>query len=139
MRRHNLRHLPRKRLRRMDLRPGEAILIGVRVGWATRLLARIVGEGPPEFGQWSGRNFRRDDPTGRPLRKNSTTCGRGGLVGADTLGRKSFVGQVLSWSRLLYDQERALAELSRMAHAWTLFILINLYRDNPYSLQWCRS
>jgi len=35
------------------------------------------------------------------------------------------------------DQERALAELFRvMAPHGRLFILINLYKDNPYSLQW---
>ena len=35
------------------------------------------------------------------------------------------------------DQDRALAELFRvMAPRGRLFILINLYRDNQYSLQW---
>ena len=35
------------------------------------------------------------------------------------------------------DQDRALAELFRvMAPHGRLFILINLYKDNPYSLQW---
>ncbi len=35
------------------------------------------------------------------------------------------------------DQDRALMELFRvMAPRGRLFILINLYRDNPYSLQW---
>jgi ubiquinone/menaquinone biosynthesis C-methylase UbiE len=35
------------------------------------------------------------------------------------------------------DQDRALAELFRvMAPRGRMFILINLYRDNPYSLQW---
>ena len=35
------------------------------------------------------------------------------------------------------DQDRALAELFRvLAPHGRLFILINLYKDNPYSLQW---
>jgi len=35
------------------------------------------------------------------------------------------------------DQDRALSELFRvMAPHGKLFILINLYKDNPYSLQW---
>jgi ubiquinone/menaquinone biosynthesis C-methylase UbiE len=35
------------------------------------------------------------------------------------------------------DQDRALMELFRvMAPRGKLFILINLYKDNPYSLQW---
>jgi len=37
----------------------------------------------------------------------------------------------------LKDQDRALAELFRvMAPHGRLFILINLYKDNPYALQW---
>src|SRR6266498_2364368 len=44
-----------KTLRRMDLRPGERILdLGCGSGWATRLLARMVGEGPQGFGQVVG-------------------------------------------------------------------------------------
>jgi len=35
------------------------------------------------------------------------------------------------------DQDRALAELFRvMAPRGRMFLLINLYKDNPYSLQW---
>ncbi len=44
-----------KTLRRMDLRPGERVLdLGCGSGWATRLLARLVGEGPSGFGQVVG-------------------------------------------------------------------------------------
>ena len=39
----------------MDLRPGERVLdLGCGSGWATRLLARLVGEGPQGFGQVVG-------------------------------------------------------------------------------------
>src|SRR5260370_14433578 len=41
-----------KTIRLMNLRPGERILdLGCGSGWATRLLARLVGEGPQRFGQ----------------------------------------------------------------------------------------
>src|SRR5882672_5454500 len=44
-----------KTIRKMELRPGERILdLGCGSGWATRLLARLVGEGPDGFGQVVG-------------------------------------------------------------------------------------
>ena len=44
-----------KTIRLMDLRPGERVLdLGCGSGWATRLLARLVGEGPEGFGQVVG-------------------------------------------------------------------------------------
>ena len=52
---------------------------------------------------------------------------------------ENFFDKVLSIESFYYwpDQERGLAELFRvMAPKGRLFILINLYKDNPYSLQW---
>ena len=52
---------------------------------------------------------------------------------------ENFFDKVLSVESFYYyaDQERALAELFRvMAPKGELFILINLYKDNPYSLRW---
>src|SRR6202142_2010036 len=44
-----------KTIRRMSLRRGERVLdLGCGSGWATRLLARLVGEGPDGFGQVIG-------------------------------------------------------------------------------------
>src|SRR5215472_11948549 len=44
-----------KTIRLMNLSPGERVLdLGCGSGWATRLLARIVGEGPEGFGQVVG-------------------------------------------------------------------------------------
>ena len=65
MERHHL-DITEKTMRRMDLRPGERILdLGCGSGWATRLLARMVGEGPQGFGQVVGsRHFRRDGAAG---------------------------------------------------------------------------
>src|SRR6202142_4783970 len=54
MERHHL-DITEKAMRRMDLRPGERVLdLGCGSGWATRLLARMVGEGPEGFGQVIG-------------------------------------------------------------------------------------
>jgi SAM-dependent methyltransferase len=42
-------------IRRMDLKPGERVLdLGCGTGWATRVLARLVAEGPVGFGQVLG-------------------------------------------------------------------------------------
>ena len=52
---------------------------------------------------------------------------------------ENFFDKMLSVESFYYypDQERALAELFRvMAPRGRMFILINLYKDNPYSLQW---
>jgi len=54
MERHHLA-ITEKTMRRMDLRPGERILdLGCGSGWATRLLARMTGDGPQGFGQVVG-------------------------------------------------------------------------------------
>src|SRR2546423_10775880 len=54
MERHHL-DITEKTIRLMDLRPGERVLdLGCGAGWATRILARLVGEGPHGFGQVVG-------------------------------------------------------------------------------------
>ena len=54
MERHHL-DITAKTIRLMDLRPGERVLdLGCGSGWATRLLARLVAEGPEGFGQVVG-------------------------------------------------------------------------------------
>ena len=54
MERHHL-DITEKTIRLMDLRPGERVLDpGCGSGWATRLLARLVADGPEGFGQVVG-------------------------------------------------------------------------------------
>ena len=130
-----------KTLRLMDLRPGERILdLGCGSGWATRLLARMVAEGPQGFGQVVGVDI--SDEMIRQARAASRDFENVMFVvgsAAQIPWEENFFDKMLSVESFYYypDQDRALAELFRvMAPRGRLFILINLYKDNPYSLQW---
>src|SRR6202522_3198815 len=130
-----------KTLRRMNLRPGERLLdLGCGSGWATRLLARLVGEGPDGFGQVVGIDV--SDEMIREARAASKDFDNVLYVwgsAAQIPWEENYFDKVLSVESFYYysDQDRALDELFRvMAPQGRLFILINLYQDNPYSLQW---
>lgn len=140
MERHHL-NITEKTLRLMDLRPGERVLdLGCGSGWATRLLARLVGEGPQGFGQVIGVDI--SDEMVRHARGASKDFENVMFVlgsAAQIPWEENFFDKVLSVESFYYypDQGRALAELFRvMTPHGRLFILINLYKDNPYSLQW---
>ena len=63
MERHHL-DITQKTVQRMEPRPGERVLdLGCGAGWATRLLARLVGEGPEGFGQVVGLDISDDTPS----------------------------------------------------------------------------
>ena len=130
-----------KTIRRMDLRPGERVLdLGCGSGWATRLLARLVGDGPDGFGQVVGLDV--SDEMIREARAASKDFENVLYVWGSSQQipwEENFFDKVLSVESFYYypDQDRALMELFRvMAPRGRLFILINLYKDNPYSLQW---
>jgi ubiquinone/menaquinone biosynthesis C-methylase UbiE len=130
-----------KTIRRMNLRPGERVLdLGCGSGWATRLLARLVADGPEGFGQVVGVDVA--DEMIRQARASSKDFENIMYVWGSATQipwEENFFDKVLSVESFYYypDQERALAELFRvMAPKGRLFILINLYKDNPYSLQW---
>jgi len=154
MERHHL-DITGKTMRLMDLRPGERVLdLGCGSGWATRLLARMVGEGPHHpsgpkagpppgaqgFGQVVGLDI--SDEMIRQARAASRDFDNVMFVvgSAEKIPwEENFFDKVLSVESFYYypDQERALAELFRvMAPHGRLYVLINLYKDNPYSLQW---
>jgi len=130
-----------KTIRRMNLRPGERVLdLGCGSGWATRLLARLVVDGPEGFGQVVGVDV--SDEMIRVARAASKDFDNIMYVWGSATQipwEENFFDKMLSVESFYYypDQERALAELFRvMAPRGRLFILINLYKDNPYSLQW---
>src|SRR6202044_1373296 len=130
-----------KTIRRMNLRPGERVLdLGCGSGWATRLLARLVGEGPEGFGQVVGVDV--SDEMVRQARAASKDFDNILYVwgsAQEIPWEENFFDKVLSVESFYYygDQERALSELFRViAPKGELYILINLYRDNHYSLRW---
>ena len=134
-------NITEKTLRRMDLRPGERVLdLGCGSGWATRLIARLVVDGPEGFGQVVGVDI--SDEMIRQARAASKEFENIMHVWGSATQipwEENFFDKMLSVESFYYypDQDRALAELFRvMAPRGRMFILINLYRDNEYSLQW---
>ncbi len=121
--------------------PGERVLdLGCGSGWATRLLARLVSDGPEGFGQVVGLDV--SDEMIRQARAASKDFENILYVWGSAQQipwEENFFDKVLSVESFYYypDQDRALAELFRvLAPRGRMFILINLYKDNPYSLQW---
>jgi len=128
-------------LRLMGLKPGERVLdLGCGAGWATRILARLVSEGPHGFGQIVGLDIsdemiRRARASSREFDNIMYVWGSAEKIPWE----ENYFDKVLSVESFYYypDPDRALNELFRvMAPRGRLFILINLYKDNPYSLQW---
>jgi arsenite methyltransferase len=140
MERHHL-DITGKTIRLMDLRPGDRVLdLGCGSGWATRLLARLVTDGPEGFGQVVGVDvsdemIRQARAASKDFENILYAWGSAQQIPWE----ENFFDKMLSVESFYYypDQDRALAELFRvMAPRGRMFILINLYKDNPYSLQW---
>jgi ubiquinone/menaquinone biosynthesis C-methylase UbiE len=137
---HHHLDITEKTIRLMDLRPGERVLdLGCGAGWATRLLARRVedqdGSGQVIGLDVSDEMIRRAQAMPSEFKNISYVCGSAQKIP----GPDNFFDKVLSVESFYYypDQEKVLRELFRvMAPGGRMFILINLYKDNHYSLQW---
>ena len=126
-----------KTLRRMDVQAGDRVLdLGCGSGWATRLLAKIAGDSGRVVGlDVSGEMVKQAREASANVQNIEFVRGSAEQIP----WQDAFFDKVLSVESFYYyaDQDRALDELSRvMRPGGRLFILINLYRDNEYSLQW---
>jgi len=124
----------------MGLKPGQKVLdLGCGAGWASRLLAQAVGGGDRP-GQVVGLDV--SDEMIRHARANTKDLDNVLFIlgsAQQIPWEENFFDRVLSVESFYYygDQDGALDELLRvLAPQGELYILINLYRDNPYSLRW---
>jgi ubiquinone/menaquinone biosynthesis C-methylase UbiE len=124
----------------MKLKPGERVLdLGCGAGWASRLLAQLVGGGD-RSGQVVGLDvsdemIRRARATSQQYDNILFVVGSAQQIP----WQEDFFDKVLSVESFYYygDQGSALDEVRRvMAPGGELYILINLYKDNHYSLRW---
>jgi ubiquinone/menaquinone biosynthesis C-methylase UbiE len=139
MERHHI-SITEQTLALMGLKAGERVLdLGCGAGWATRLMAQLVGGG-----ERPGQVIGLDVSDEMIRRARASSAGHSNVMFVTGSAQRipwgeNFFDKVLSVESFYYyaDQERALAELFRvMAPLGELFILINLYRDNSYSLRW---
>lgn len=137
---HHHINITQQTLALMHLKPGDKVLdLGCGAGWASRLLAQMVSAGPRP-GQVVGLDV--SDEMIRRARASSTELENlMFVVGSATQipWEENFFDKVLSVESFYYyaDQDRALDELFRvLAPKGELYILINLYKDNHYSLRW---
>jgi ubiquinone/menaquinone biosynthesis C-methylase UbiE len=120
----------------MDLQPQDRVLdLGCGTGWASRRLARMVPEGEIVGIDVADEMLRRAEQASSGIPNVRYLWGSAEKIPA---ADNSF-DKVLSVESFYYyaDQGKALDELRRvMAPGGRLFILINLYRGNHYSLLW---
>ena len=120
----------------MDLQPGDRILdLGCGTGWASRRMARVAVAGEVIGLDVADEMLRRAQQASSAFKNIRYVWGSAEKIPA---ANNSF-SKVLSVESFYYyaDQGKALDELRRvMAPGGQLFILINLYTDNHYSLRW---
>ena len=120
----------------MNIQPTDRILdLGCGTGWASRRLARMASAGEVVGLDVADEMLHRAEEASSDFNNIRYVWGSAENIPAlDSLFTK-----VLSVESFYYyaDQNKALRELKRvMAPGGQLFILINLYKDNHYSLRW---
>ena len=120
----------------MNIQPADRILdLGCGTGWASRRLARMASAGEVVGLDVADEMLHRAEEASSDFNNIRYVWGSAENIPAlDSLFTK-----VLSVESFYYyaDQNKALRELKRvMAPGGQLFILINLYKDNHYSLRW---
>ncbi len=118
----------------MGLQPTDRVLdLGCGTGWASRRLARVAAE---VVGiDVADEMLRRAEQASPGLSNIRYVWGSAEKIPAPD----NYFTKVLSVESFYYyaDQGKALGELRRvLAPGGKLFILINLYKDNHYSLRW---
>lgn len=120
----------------MDLKMDDRVLdLGCGTGWASRRMAGIVTAGEVTGIDVADEMLRRAEQASVGIKNVRYVWGSAEKIPAED----NAFSKVLSVESFYYyaDQGRALDELHRvMAPQGKLFILINLYKDNPYSLRW---
>jgi ubiquinone/menaquinone biosynthesis C-methylase UbiE len=120
----------------MDIQPGDRILdLGCGTGWASRRMARLAQGGEVVGLDVADEMLRRAEEASSAFRNVRYVWGSAERIPESD----NAFSKVLSVESFYYysDQGKALDELRRvMAPGGKLFILINLYKDNHYSLRW---
>ena len=120
----------------MDIQPNDRILdLGCGTGWAARRMARVATAGEVIGLDVADEMLRRAEQTSTEFKNIRYVWGSAEKIPA----ADGYFSKVLSVESFYYyaDQGQALNELRRvMAPGAGLFILINLYKDNHYSLRW---
>jgi len=139
MARHHL-SIAEQTIARMRLKPGDRVLdLGCGAGWATRLLAQAVDGGT---GMAVGLDIS-DEMIARARAASLNVENVLFSIGCaeEIPWRDEYFESALSIESFYYypDQQAVLRELHRvLVPGGLLFILINLYRENPYSLGWVK-